>query len=128
MSVTIDDFAAKWLQAKEQEATATKIRREIEDIISEMCGVQADTVGTNHYGISHDIEITGKLTKKVDSDLLQEIAAENGLTEFLPTLFRWKPEINAAAWKHADKRVTDILLGAVTTKPNRPSFSITVKE
>ena len=67
------------------------------------------------------------MNRKVDSDKLQELAAENGLTEHLSTLFRWKPDIDAKAWKAADESITRPLMGAITTTPSRASFVI-IKE
>jgi hypothetical protein len=56
------------------------------------------------------------------------LAAEAGLSDHLGSLFRWKPEINATAWKQADNSITNPLLGAITSTPGRTSFSITFKE
>jgi hypothetical protein len=61
----------------------------------------------------------------IDGDLAQEIAAENGLTEHLATLFRWSPELNLKAWAHASPEITGPLSAAITAKPGRPSFTIT---
>jgi hypothetical protein len=65
------------------------------------------------------------MNRKVDADKLQELAAEHGLSEHLGSLFRWSADINAAAWKAAAPTITAPLLGAITTTPGRPSFSIT---
>jgi len=70
------------------------------------------------------VKITTRLTRKVDSDLVQEIAAEHGLELYLPSLFRWRPEINATNWKGAMSDVTDKLSKAITTTAGRPSYSI----
>ena len=55
---------------------------------------------------------------KVNSDKLQELAAEHGLTDHLPSLFRWKPEINMTVWKAADASITTPLLD-VACRPRR---------
>jgi hypothetical protein len=68
------------------------------------------------------------MNRKVDADRLQELAIAAGLTEHLPSLFRWSADVNAAVWKAADQRITSPLLGAITTTPGRPSFTITRKE
>ena len=65
------------------------------------------------------------LSRKINGERIQEIAAEEGLTEHLSSLFRWKPEINMTAWKSADKSITGPLLGGITTQPGRASFTIT---
>ena len=69
------------------------------------------------------MKIQTRLTRKVDSDLAQEIAHEYGLTEYLHTLFRWKPEIDIKAWKAVDDKVKSILAPAITVSANRPSFT-----
>jgi hypothetical protein len=56
------------------------------------------------------------------------LASVSGLSEHLATLFRWKPEINMTLWKAADVSITKSLAGAITSKPGRPSFKITIKE
>lgn len=115
----------QWLDAKEAERIAVERRREIEDqliadlkIPESLDGVK--TIKSDGY----TVKITGRLTHKVDSDMIQELAAEAGIAEHLSALFRWKPEINMTAWKAADATITAALAPAITTKPGRPSFSI----
>jgi hypothetical protein len=71
------------------------------------------------------IKMEGRINKKIDADKLQLLAAEAGLSEHLSSLFRWKPEINAKAWGAAADAVTQPLLGAITSTPGRPTFTIT---
>ena len=54
----------------------------------------------------------------------REAPDDNGLSDHLATLFRWKPEINMKVWDRADPAITSALAGAITTKPGRPSFAI----
>lgn len=122
-------LSSMWLEAKESERCAIEDRREIEDRLKSLIGVSENLDGTEtarHEG--YVIKIVGRLDRKIDSDKLQELAAENGLTEHLSTLFRWKPEINMARWRAAAESITKPLAGAITTKPGRPSFSITKTE
>ena len=74
------------------------------------------------------LKIAGRIDRKIDSDKLQELALEAGLSDHLPNLFRWKPEINMSVWKAADESIRRPLAGAITVKPGRPSFKITFKE
>jgi hypothetical protein len=74
------------------------------------------------------VKISGRIDRKVDSEKLQMLATESGLTEHLATLFRWKPELNLTLWKSADESITKPLAAAITAKPGRPSFKITIKE
>ena len=115
----------QWLEAKEAERVAVERRREIEDQLAINFKIdetqdKSQTFDTDGY----KVKITTRLTRKIDADRLQVIAAENGLSPHLSTLFRWKPEIIAAAWKAAADNITRPLLDAIETKPGRPSFTI----
>jgi hypothetical protein len=119
-----------WLNLKEAEKSATEARRQIEDELLELIGISETFEGTENAETEdgYHIKITGKMNRKVDSDKLQELAAENGLTEHLSSLFRWKAEINSAVWKATKEGITKPLLDAITTTPSRASFTITLKD
>src|SRR5512146_965877 len=120
-------LSAAWLIAKQAEADATANRREIEDQMAQLAKVRADLDGTETVEAGHyTVKIVGRIDRKVDAERLQEIAAEAGLTAHLGDLFRWKPELNMAAWKAADESITRPLADAITAKPGRPSFKITI--
>jgi hypothetical protein len=127
MNLDLDTASAEWLKAKEDEKAATERRRELENHLLSLIGIPENLEGVENVETDngHKIKITGRMSRRVDGEKLQEIAAEAGLTDHLPSLFRWKPEINMAAWKGADKSITGLLLGAVTTQPGRASFTIT---
>lgn len=117
-----------WVSAKRAEADAVEWRRRVEDDLLKAIGLSDDFEGTENFDIAgHKVKIVGRMSRKVDGERLQEIAAEHGLSQHLSALFRWKPEINSAIWKATDSSITQPLLGAVTTSPGRPSFSI-IKE
>jgi hypothetical protein len=101
------------MEAKEAERAAQDRRRDLEDKIAAAMRVPADLDGT--------------MRREVDG-IEQDLAREAGLTDHLSALFRWKAEINAKAWERADESITKPLIGAITTKPGRPSFSIAKKE
>jgi hypothetical protein len=122
-------LAAQWEEAKMEEKAATDRRRDIEDQLVECLGIPKQMDGTkNEEAGIYEIKITSRLDRKVNTDKLQTLAEEAGLTEHLSSLFRWKPEINMAAWKSAHESITGPLLGAITTTASRPSFSITKKD
>ena len=127
MNLDLDTAAAEWLAAKEAEKAATERRRQIEDRLLSLIGIAENMEGTENVETDggYKIKITGRMSRRVDGDKLQEIAAEAGLTEHLSSLFRWKPEINMSAWKNADESITTPLLGGITTTPGRASFNIT---
>ncbi len=123
--IEIQELAAAWHHAKEAETLAVEARRSIEDQITQLIGLDPQKEGTTTRNEgAFCVKITNRLTRKIDSDLVQEIAAENGLSLYLPSLFRWKPEINAVAWKGAPNDVTAVLSKAITTTAGRPSYSI----
>jgi len=125
----MNELALMWLRAKQEEKDATEDRRDIEDHIKKLARIsdQLDSTETLERG-QYVIKIAGRIDRKVDGEKVQELAAEHGLSDHLATLFRWKPELNMAAWKAADATITGPLAGAITAKPGRPSFSITPKE
>jgi hypothetical protein len=125
----LNKLSTMWMQHKETERTATIERRKVEDHMKSLIGISEDLDGiqtANPDGFI--IKIEGRINHKVNSDKLQELALEAGLTDHLPHLFRWTPEVNMSAWKSADESITRLLAGAITTKPGRPTFNITIKE
>ena len=124
--MSLDDLISQWRKAKDAETTAQAERRQIEDIIASVVSLADDLDGT--LTISGVLKITGRIDRKVDAEKLQELAREAGLTDHLAGLFRWKPEINRKAWDAAADSITHPLLGAITSKPGRPSFALTDKK
>ena len=116
----------QWLDAKAAETAATKTRRDLEDAMVKTFGVAETLEGTLNFDAdTYKVKIEGPINRKINADKLQELAAENGLSDHLASLFRWKPEINAFAWKAAKPEITTPLLDAITATPGRPSFTIT---
>lgn len=126
----LDELARQWADAKQDEAIAVARRRTIEDRLVELLEIpetkEGTTSSTTEQG--YQIKVVGRMNRKVDTDKLQELAIAAGLTEHLPSLFRWSADINAAAWKAAAQSITAPLTGAITTTPGRPSFTITKKD
>jgi len=116
----------QWIDAKEAEKAAIDLRRTLEDELVMELGIAKTLDGTqNIEADGYKIKVVGRLDRKVNSDKLQDLAAEHGLTQHLSSLFRWKPEINVSAWKSADPLITAPLQDAITTTNGRPSFTIT---
>lgn len=129
ISSKLADLAAEWSEAKEAERKAQEKRREIEDAMSRLVKLPADLDGTERLDADGwEIRVVGRIDRKVDTDALQDLAREAGLTDHLTALFRWKAEINAKAWDRAADEITRPLTGAITAKPGRPSFTCTKKE
>ena len=127
MNLTL--LSEAWLNAKAKELEAIKERRMIEDSIIYRLEIPEEESGVKSFEIDSGLlKVTSKLDKKVDSVTLQNIAMQNNLGEYLAILFRWKPEINASEWEKAPESVKKLLSKSITTKPARPSFSISFKE
>lgn len=119
----------QWLDAKAREAEATAERREIEDQLVAQFNVPPTLdKAANFEADGYKIKVEGRINRRVNGDLLQEIAREHGLLAHLECLFRWKPEINVSVWKSTDPSITTPLLDAITATPGRPSFTISTKE
>tara|TARA_R110000868_G_scaffold96010_5_gene264116 strand:- start:394 stop:768 length:375 start_codon:yes stop_codon:yes gene_type:complete len=116
----------RWLDAKKLEAAAVTERRQLEDQMAEAFALPKDLDGTvKREADGYVIKIEGRINKKIDADKLQVLAAEAGISEHLSSLFRWKPEINVKVWNAAADAVTKPLLGAITSTPGRPTYTIT---
>ena len=115
----------QWVEAKAAEAEMTARRRAIEDEMTKSLQITEDWEGS--YTMKDGgfkINVKRAFTRKVDGKKLSAIASEFGLQDYLPTLFRWKPEIDMKAWKDTEPSVIDKLAQAVTTTPGRVSFKI----
>lgn len=117
----MDNLIQLWQDAKRREVEAQTERRNIEDMLIAKLGISEHDEGTKTFGL---VKVTCRMNQTIDSEKLQEIAAENGVSEHLSNLFRWKPEINKKAWDATASEITTPLLSAITTRPGRPSFSI----
>ena len=116
----------RWLDAKKAEKEALDLRRVIEDELVAALGIEKTLDGTQNFETEgYKVKVVGRLDRKVNADKLQDLAAEFGLTQHLSSLFRWKPEVNASAWKSADVGITEVLQDAITSTNGRPSFTIT---
>jgi hypothetical protein len=128
MTSNLSELAAQWLDAKARETNATEERRAIEDRIKELVRLPEQLDGTETVEPEgYTIKMVGRIDRKVNSEQLQELAAEAGLTDHLSSLFRWKPELNMGVWKNTDESITGALAPAITAKPGRASFSIVTK-
>jgi len=119
------ELALKWLEAKKYEQMATDTRRALEDEMTALLKIPESLDGVSNNKIDgFVIKVTGRIDKKVNSELLQELAFENGLSDHLSSLFRWTPTINASVWNKATDDIKKPLMGAITAKPGRPTYKI----
>ena len=123
---TIESLIIEWDALKEDETIATNNRRKVEDKIKDLLKKPVDFEGTHTEVVeNYKLSVTYKNSQKIDDNLVQEIAAQEGTAEYLSILFKWKPTIDKKAWKAAPAEVTTPLLDAIETKPSRPTFKVT---
>ena len=119
----------RWLDAKKLETAAVKDRRELEDLMVKEFAIPKDLDGTTNKEIEgYKVKIEGRINTKIDADKLQMLAAEAGISEHLSSLFRWRPELNTVQWKSCSEEIKQVLSGAITSTPGRPTFSISKTE
>jgi len=121
----LDELSESWQELKALEQKYQAERRKVEDLILNKLTLSPSFEGSKEVGY---LTLTARMTRKVDPAKVDEIAKENGLEDHLSALFRWKAEINTAVWKATEGTITDLLKPAITTKPGRPSFKVTVKK
>jgi hypothetical protein len=127
---TMEQGAVAWIEAKEAERQAIEARREIEDyLIAHVLTLAEDFEGSQSLVLGEiKIKVTGRMNRKVDSEMLEALLQEHGLVQAGDQLFRWKPDVIMTEWKQADEAITSVLAPAITTTPGRPSFDISLKE
>jgi len=125
----MEELLTLWSEAKETERRVVDARREVEDEIRERLKLPEDFEGslTEDYG-QYKMKLSARMNRTVNTETLQQLATDAGVFEHLHSLFRWKAEINAKAWAATSPEITQPLLGAITTKPGRPSFVVTRSE
>lgn len=110
----VDVLTAEWLVLKREEKTMQARRREVEDEL--LTHIAAVKEGTVH--INQSIKIQFKLTRKVDSDKLDEIW--DTLPENVQDVFEWeaKPVLKNLRKVEGDVRLD----GIIVESTGRPTF------
>lgn len=128
MESETEQLANAWIAAKEAELQAKDTRREIEEKLVSLVGVE-DLEGSKSFQrFNFNFKVVARPTEKVDIIALKEIALKNGTTEYLTKLFRWTAEINKGAWAATDIAITEPFEAAITKTLTRPTFTIKHKE
>lgn len=122
--MSLDTLAQQWIDSKDAEVQAVAHRRAIEDELIALVGNPTDEGTFNYEAGPLQVTVTQRMSRRVDAELLQDIAIEAGLFDHLKDLFRWKPELNIRAWRDSDPAITGALAAAITTTPSKPSFKI----
>jgi hypothetical protein len=126
---TLEQLVETWTQCKKAEQMSIETRRKIEDRITDLLELDLKTEGTVNLDVSgYKMRIALRRIRKVDTDLLQEVASEHGIEHLLSLMFRWKADVDVKSWKSATPEVQNVLSKAITTTAGRPSYSITNEE
>ena len=77
-------LSAEWLVSKYAEEKATTDRRKIEDQMVKLLAIPPDFESTETAEPEgFVVKVSGRIDRKVDSEKLQELAAEAGLSDHL---------------------------------------------
>ena len=126
---TVANIAEQLIAVKREEGSIARKRKALEDELLSLLSVPDDLEGTmSAEQDGYAVKIVGRINRRVDGVLLQQVAAEHGLSDHLSSLFRWKPEINMAVWKATSPEITSPLSDAIVAKPGRPSFTVTQEQ
>ena len=119
----MNNMYAQWLELKRREDEARALRNALEAEMS--AGIPDDWEGSKTWSDGpYKIKASRKFNRKVDPFAVRKIADTYGMTDYIDVLFRWKPEIDAKAWKGADETITKLFSDAITTTPTKVGFSI----
>lgn len=121
---TLDELAALWNEAKEEERQANARRVSIESKIAEMVGVKDEGV-TSVDGQFYKVKTTGKLTRSVDSDAVQNVWEV--MPEEVRKCFKWEAKLDTKNYRALCSMRDDLipeLNRYITTKPAKASISI----
>jgi len=82
MMDNLEQLVETWTQCKKAEQMSMETRRKIEDRITDLLELDLKTEGTVNLDVSgYKMRIALRRIRKVDSDLLQEVAAEHGIVD-----------------------------------------------
>lgn len=121
--IGIEPWLRAWQLAKDAEDAAKDARLTAELQILAILAKPETFKGTCKLD---GVTVTFGESVKVDAESLNHVVSNLVASDDLPAiqaLFRWKPELNAKAWKEAPDHIRNALAVALETKPSKPSFS-----
>jgi hypothetical protein len=124
--IDITPWLRAWQLAKDAEDAAKDARLTAELQIIAALGKPDNFKGTARLD---GVSVSFGESTKVDVDYLKMLVGRGDITsEAFDNLIRWKPELNAKAWKEAPEEIKRALSPALEFKPSKPSFSRTEKK
>ena len=124
----IFELTSRLFQAKEEERQAKLKRMNLEDAMAQAIGIPENWEGamTNRVG-QYKVRVSRKKNVRIDAEKLIECAAQASIKDQLKTLFRWKPEINKAAWDEAGREIITALSPAIESSLGKAAFSVEIE-
>lgn len=123
----LQTLSERWLVLKDAEAEAQAERRQVEDKLLSLLGIEEYKEGTVNSEAPGGIKIktVHKIIRSVNPDKIQELAKDRGNIALLQRVFDFKPSLKKKEWDALSPEDLKVLALAVTEKPARVSFSIT---
>jgi hypothetical protein len=120
------ELCEEYMQIKEYEAQAAARKLEIEQELLKLNNISKLEGSKILKNDGFRIGLLGRANKTVNAEALRALPGEypEVTDEVLGTVFRWKPEIDAKAWKEQSEEITNILSRAITVTPAKITFNI----
>jgi hypothetical protein len=126
LTAGLDQLAQAWQQAKLRETQAREYRAEIEALLIESVGAKTEGATTEKTD-TYKVTTTGKMSRKVDSDLIQRAQAKLPAAVF-DKYFTARWSISTASLRGL--RATDseypVIMATFTEKPAKTSVKVEV--
>ena len=118
---TVEDAAADWMDAKNEETTANKRRIEIEEELLLFLTVKTEGSESHQVG-PYKVTLTGKLNRKVDWDAVPKLNIPEAM---LP--MKQKPELDLKGLLYLENNVPEVyntFCKAMTIEPSKTAVTV----
>lgn len=123
-----NELYQSWLDAKQAESKARDERLAIEEQITSLIGVKDEGV-TSHTTDLFKVKTTGKLTRTVDTQAVQDVW--DVLPKEVQNCFKWEAKLDTKEYKSLCSMRDDLtphINKYITSKAAKPSITIEPKE
>ena len=118
---TVEDAAADWMDAKNEETTANKRRVEIEEELLSFLTVKTEGSESHQVG-PYKVTLTGKLNRKVDWDAVPKLNIPEAM---LP--MKQKPELDLKGLRYLENNEPEVyntFCKAMTIEPSKTAVTV----
>lgn len=121
----INDLIIKLHEAKAEEAKWKAYRTELEEELADAIRVPDDWEGSKTRKMGEfKVQCRRVMNRRIDGDMLRDIAMEHMLGMVVEQCFRWKPELVKSEWDAETEEHRKIFAPAIITTPGKVSFKI----